>query len=177
MPLIYYFVNNRRYSQTFTMATSPQQPFFGGGHSIRNLSTMAIFWGADTPYGTSLQWPWPPLYNGHFLGGGHSIWNLSIQWPWPPLYNGHFLGADTPYGTSLQWPLSSVPKVAIVRGSTVYKRGTFSVKNGTQLFRERLSEKEHATMPKGIVGGFEFTVLQRNLQEWHERPWTYVYNC
>ena len=32
-------------------------------------------------------------------------------------------------------------------------------------------------MPKGIVGGFEFTVLQRNLQEWHERPWTYVYNC
>ena len=46
-----------------------------------------------------------------------------------------------------------------------------------QLFREKLSEKVHATMPKGIVGGFEFTVLQRNLQEWHERPWTYVYNC
>ena len=36
---------------------------------------------------------------------------------------------------------------------------------GIQLFRERLSEKVHATMPKGIVGGFEFTVLQRNLQE------------
>ena len=46
-----------------------------------------------------------------------------------------------------------------------------------QLFREKLSEKVHAKMPKGIVGGFEFTVLQRNLQEWHERPWTYVYNC
>ena len=47
-----------------------------------------------------------------------------------------------------------------------------------QLFREKLSEKVHATMPKGIVGGLhEFTVLQRNLQEWHERPWTYVYNC
>ena len=46
-----------------------------------------------------------------------------------------------------------------------------------QLSREKLSEKVHATMPKGIVGGFEFTVLQRNLQEWHERPWTYVYNC
>ena len=30
-----------------------------------------------------------------------------------------------------------------------------------QLFRERLSEKVHATIPKGIVGGFEFTVLQR----------------
>ena len=28
-----------------------------------------------------------------------------------------------------------------------------------QLFRERLSEKVHATILKGIVGGFEFTVL------------------
>ena len=34
-----------------------------------------------------------------------------------------------------------------------------------QLFRKRLSEKVHATIPKGIVGGFEFTVLQRNLKE------------
>ena len=34
-----------------------------------------------------------------------------------------------------------------------------------QLFQERLSEKVHATIPKGIVGGFEFTVLQRNLKE------------
>ena len=41
-----------------------------------------------------------------------------------------------------------------------------------QLFRARLSEKVHATIPKGIVGGFEFFVLQRNLKEWHERPWT-----
>ena len=32
-----------------------------------------------------------------------------------------------------------------------------------QLFRERLSEKVHATISKGIVGGFEFTVLQRKL--------------
>ena len=29
--------------------------------------------------------------------------------------------------------------------------------NCTQLFRERLSEKVHATIPKGIVGGFKFT--------------------
>ena len=36
-----------------------------------------------------------------------------------------------------------------------------------RLFRERLSEKVHATIPKGIVGGFEFAVLQRNLKEWH----------
>ena len=34
-----------------------------------------------------------------------------------------------------------------------------------QLFRERLSEKVHAIIPKGIVGGFEFSVLQRNLKE------------
>ena len=40
----------------------------------------------------------------------------------------------------------------------------------TQLFRERLSEKVHATNPKGIVGGFELTVFQRNLKEWQERP-------
>ena len=34
-----------------------------------------------------------------------------------------------------------------------------------QLFRERLSEKVHATILKGIVGGFKFTVLWRNLKE------------
>ena len=36
---------------------------------------------------------------------------------------------------------------------------------GIQLFRERLSEKVHAKIPKGTVGGFEFTVLQRSLKE------------
>ena len=36
-----------------------------------------------------------------------------------------------------------------------------------QLFRDRLSEKVHATILKGIVGGFECTVLQRNLKEWY----------
>ena len=34
-----------------------------------------------------------------------------------------------------------------------------------QLFRERLSEKVHATIPKGIVGGFEFPVVPKNLKE------------
>ena len=29
-----------------------------------------------------------------------------------------------------------------------------------QLFRERLSDKVHATISKGVVGGFEFFVLQ-----------------
>ena len=35
----------------------------------------------------------------------------------------------------------------------------------------------HATITKGIVGGFEFIVLQRNLKEWHERPRIYVCEC
>ena len=35
----------------------------------------------------------------------------------------------------------------------------------TQLFRERLSGKVHATILKGIVGGFEFSFFQRNLKE------------
>ena len=34
-----------------------------------------------------------------------------------------------------------------------------------QLFRESCRKKVHATIPKGIVGGFEFSVLQRNLKE------------
>ena len=35
----------------------------------------------------------------------------------------------------------------------------------------------HVTIPKGIVGGFEFTFVQRNLKEWHLKPWTYVCEC
>ena len=46
-----------------------------------------------------------------------------------------------------------------------------------QLFRERLSEKVYATIPKGIVGGFEFTVLQRNLKELTQRPRKCVGEC
>ena len=46
-----------------------------------------------------------------------------------------------------------------------------------QLFRERLSEKVHETIPKGIVGGFECSALQINLKKWHGRPRTYVCEC
>ena len=46
-----------------------------------------------------------------------------------------------------------------------------------QIFRERLSGKVHATTPKGIVAGFEFAVLQTNLKEWHDSPWTHVCEC
>ena len=45
-----------------------------------------------------------------------------------------------------------------------------------QLFWERLSEKGHMTIPKGIEGSLESTVLQRNLKESHWRPWTYVWS-
>ena len=38
-----------------------------------------------------------------------------------------------------------------------------------QLFRERLSEKVHATNPKGIVGGFELTVVQQKGTRGHGR--------
>ena len=57
------------------------------------------------------------------------------------------------------------------------KGGAKQTGHGIQLFRERLSEKGHATIPKGIVGGFVCPVLQRNLKEWHERPRTYVRKC
>ena len=33
-----------------------------------------------------------------------------------------------------------------------------------QVFRERLSEKVHATIPTGIVGGFDCTVYQKKIE-------------
>ena len=70
---------------------------------------------------------------------------------------------------TLQWVFS----VSILRNCLIqYLQGTLIP--FIQLFRETLSEKVHATIPKGIVGGFEFSVLQRNLKEWHERPLSYV---
>ena len=53
--------------------------------------------------------------------------------------------------------ISYVPKVLAEQQSPIF--------NHIQLFRERLLEKVHATIPKGIVGGFEFTVLRGNLKE------------
>ena len=38
----------------------------------------------------------------------------------------------------------------------------------------KVSEKVHATIPKGIVGGFQFSVFKTNFKEWQERPRTYV---
>ena len=64
-------------------------------------------------------------------------------------------------------------KVLEIQASLYRKtRSPFEPNICIQLFQESLSEKVHATIPKGIVGGFEFNVLQRNLKEWHKRPWT-----
>ena len=40
----------------------------------------------------------------------------------------------------------------------------------TAFSRRVVGKKVHPPIPKGIVGSFEFAVLQRNLKEWHERP-------
>ena len=58
-----------------------------------------------------------------------------------------------------------------------FKSVAIPVMHDIQLFRERLSQKVHATISKGIVGGFVCPVLQRHLKEWHERPRTYVREC
>ena len=72
---------------------------------------------------------------------------------------------------------------ALILGFMAGARGTLTVCTSLVLcseqqiytaISERLSEKVHATISKGIVGGFEGTFLQRNLKEWHGRPWTYV---
>ena len=68
------------------------------------------------------------------------------------------------FGTDMTLNLANILDI---RANTIYK----------QLFRESLSEKVQATILKGIVGGFEFTVPQRSLKECHERPWTFACEC
>ena len=46
-----------------------------------------------------------------------------------------------------------------------------------QLFRENAVGNSASYNHESIVGGSEFTVLQRDLKEWHERPWTHVCEC
>ena len=46
-----------------------------------------------------------------------------------------------------------------------------------QLFRKRLSEKVHATITRGIVGGFEITVLHRNFERMAREAMDYVSEC
>ena len=46
-----------------------------------------------------------------------------------------------------------------------------------QLFRKKLSEKVHATISKGFVGGFEITVLHRNFERMAREAMDYVSEC
>ena len=78
----------------------------------------------------------------------------------------------------LHFLLPQIPRLIFHDQIEFWKAFAISGKmTSIQLFRERLSEKVHAKIPKGIVGGFKFFVLQRNLKEWHERPWAYVCEC
>ena len=60
-------------------------------------------------------------------------------------------------------------RVAVLRGIRLLPRG--ANKSDThaweaiciQLFRERLSEKVYAAISEGIVGGFEFAVLPKEI--------------
>ena len=70
-----------------------------------------------------------------------------------------FLGQVTVQGLFLCVLGTNMVNIREIRASTIklfYKLTAIS---------ERLSEKVHATILKGIVGGFEFTVLQRSLKE------------
>ena len=60
-----------------------------------------------------------------------------------------------------------------LQASNLWVRSDISI----QLFWERLSEKVHATILKGIVGDFKCTVFQRNLKESYGRPLIYVCEC
>ena len=72
------------------------------------------------------------------------------------------------------YPLTWVARILINAYFEHWK--SLSLMLNTAISREVVG-KVHATIPKGIVGGFEFTVLQRNLKEWHWRPRTYVCEC
>ena len=50
-------------------------------------------------------------------------------------------------------------------------------RRGIRLFRKRSSEKVHATIPKGIEGGFEITVLHRNFERTVREAMDYVSEC
>ena len=59
--------------------------------------------------------------------------------------------------------------------------GLYNQSNRESLAYTAISRKVvknvHKRIPKGIMGSFEFTVLQKKLKDWHKRPWTYVCEC
>ena len=44
-------------------------------------------------------------------------------------------------------------------------------------FSRKVVGKSARDNPERYCGWFEFTALQRNLKEWHERSWIYVCEC
>ena len=58
--------------------------------------------------------------------------------------------------------------MALLTGNQLHDTHNTNCNINIQLFQERLSEKVHATMLKGIVGSTEWPVLQWNLKEWHK---------
>ena len=64
-------------------------------------------------------------------------------------------------GSLLLHPVATLPYPTVAQGAKSIDIPGYRI----QLFRERLTTKRHATIPKGIVGGFVCPVLQRNLKE------------
>ena len=124
MPLIHYFVNNRRYGRTFT-----------NGH----LSTTA----------TSLQRPF-------FLVDSPYIWacfNLSTTATF-----------FCPQGGSCE------------RFNCVQKGHLFRQKWYTAISRKVVGKSARDNAER-YCGWFWVHCSSKKLKEWHERAWTYVYNC
>ena len=76
-------------------------------------------------------------------------------------------------GLSLETSIQKFPSRWLIYLSSWFDETNFRI----QLFWERLSEKVHATILKGIVGDFKCTVFQRNLKESYGRPLIYVFEC
>ena len=107
--------------------------------------------------------------------------NGHLRWWWLPFFSFSDIMFSLRFGTHsypslFHFTNCTAESLIISLKEDLYFNSSFSYccSCGIQLFRERLSEKEHATIPKGILGSFEFTFLQRNLKEWHQRPWMYV---
>ena len=64
-----------------------------------------------------------------------------------------------------------------MKGKNPYGTLAHRASHYIQLFRKRLSEKVHATIPKGIVGGFAITVLHRNFERMAREAIDYVSEC
>ena len=101
----------------------------------------------------------PLLWSSYLLGWHHLFSDSRLLW-----FSILWSRWDSLYGTFC-WLF--VEKLHI----------SFWWKNKYTAVQERFLEKVNATILKGIVGGFELTVFQRNLKEWLKRPWTHVCKC